>query len=56
MKCRIGLKINFDLLQNSKGPQKEKGRKDKEKETQEYDIQIKVKRVNGIKNQIKKIN
>ena len=29
---------------------KEKGRKDKEKETQEYDIQIKVKRVNGIKN------
>ena len=38
MKCRIGFQINFGLLQNSKGKYKEKGRKNKEKETQEYEI------------------
>ena len=27
MKCRIGFKISFDLLQNSKGTQKENKRK-----------------------------
>ena len=50
MKCRIGFKINFDLLQNSKGTQKEKGRKNKEKDTKEYEIQIKVKPIDGIQN------
>jgi len=40
MKCRIRFKINFDLLPNSKGNKRKMERKNKEKETKEYEIQI----------------
>ena len=50
IKCRIGFQINFDLLQNSKGKSKETGRNDKKKETQEYEIQVEIKHINGIQN------
>ena len=51
MKCRMGFKISFDLLQNSKRKWKEKQRKgNKGKETT---IQIKIKHIiNGIESLI----
>jgi hypothetical protein len=40
MKCRIRFKINFDLLQNSKGNKWKMEGKIKKKETKEYENQI----------------
>ena len=50
MKCSIGFNINFDLLHNAKGISNENETKNKERETKEYENQIKVKHINGIEN------
>ena len=48
MKCRIGFRINSDLLQNSKGNKRKM--EGKTKRRKQRNIQIKVKHINEIQN------